>query len=67
MLKRALKKCVDWSAIEKNAYLDAMRISVSDNAPLKALARTALTNKINDSETFRNGIDYSYYYEKPDQ
>ena len=64
MLKRALKKCVDWSAIEKNAYLEAMRISVS--ASLKALVRTALTNKINDRETFMKGIDYSYYYEEPD-
>ena len=67
MLKRALKKCVDWSVIEKNAYLEAMRISVSDSTPLKALVRTALTNKINDRETFMKGIDYSYYYEEPDQ
>ena len=66
MLKRSLKKCVDWSAIDKNAYLEAMRRSVSDSATIKALVKTALTNKINDHETFMKGIDYSYYYEEPD-
>ena len=63
MLKRSLKKCVDWSKIDKNAYLEAMRHSVSDSAQIKALVKTALTNKINDRETFMKGIDYSYYYE----
>ena len=66
MLKRSLKKCVDWSAIDKNAYLEAMRVSVSDSATIKALVRPALTDKINDRETFMKGIDYSYYYEEPD-
>ena len=64
MFKRSLKKCVDWSRIDKNSYLDAMRRSVVDSAPIKALLQSALTNKINDRETFMNGIDYSYYYEE---
>ena len=63
MLKRALKKCVDWSKVDKKAYLDAMRKSVVDSAPLKALLEPALTDKINDREMFMKGIDYSYYYE----
>jgi len=63
MLKRSPKKCVDWSKIEKNAYHEAMRQSVSDNSTIKALVKAALTNKINDRETFMKGIDYSYYYE----
>lgn len=63
MLKRSLKKCVDWSRIEKNTYHEAMRQSVSDSAKIKALVKGALTNKINDRETFMKGIDYSYYYE----
>lgn len=41
-----------------------MRRSVVDSAPIKALLQSALTNKINDRETFMNGIDYSYYYEE---
>lgn len=64
MFKRSLKKCVYWSLIDKNTYLDAMRRSVVDSAPIKALLQSALTNKINDRETFMKGIDYSYYYEE---
>ena len=63
MLKRALKKCVDWSKVDKKAYLDAMRRSVVDSTPLKALLEPALTDKIDDREMFMKGIDYSYYYE----
>ncbi len=66
MLKRTLRKCVDWSRVEKRAYLDAMRQSVTDPAPLKDLLRPVLTSKIDDREIFMKGIDYSYYYEEPD-
>ena len=65
MLKRSLAKCIDWSHIDKRAYLDAMRRSVADAGPLKALLASALTDKIHDRETFLKGIDYSYYYEEP--
>lgn len=63
MLKRSLKKCIDWSKVDKNAYLNAMRESVTDSTKLKALLEPALTTKINDREMFMKGIDYSYYYE----
>ena len=66
MLKRTLKKCIDWSKVNKNAYLDAMRKSVTDSSDLKALLEPALTRKINDREMFMKGIDYSYYYESDD-
>ena len=35
MFRRSLKKCVDWSRIDKNAYLEAMRRSVVDPVPPK--------------------------------
>ena len=66
MLKRTLKKCIDWSKVNKNAYLEAMRQSVTNSLPLKALLEPALTDKINDREMFMKGIDYSYYYEEED-
>lgn len=66
MLKRTLKKCIDWSKVNKNAYLEAMRKSVTDSSDLKALLEPALTRKINDREMFMKGIDYSYYYESDD-
>ena len=64
MFRRSLKKCVDWSKIDKNDYLNAMRKSVVDPSDIKRLLKSALTDKINDRETFMKGIDYSYYYEQ---
>ncbi len=64
ILKKRIQKCVDWSQVDKTSYLDAMRISVSDASPIKTLLKGALTNKIDDRETFMKGIDYSYYYEQ---
>lgn len=64
MLRRSLKRSVDWSRIEKNEYLTAMRESVLDSSHIKNLLKDALTEKINDREMFMKGIDYSYYYEE---
>src|SRR5574344_109025 len=64
ILKKNMQKCVDWSKIDKKAYLDAMTRSVADSTLIKQLILSALTDKINDRETFMKGIDYSYYYEQ---
>ncbi|MFN8277911.1 MAG: Fic family protein [Chitinophagales bacterium] len=64
MLKKQLKKCVDWSKITKENYMNAMIISTVDSSVLLQLIKTALTHKINDREMFMKGIDYSYYYEE---
>ena len=64
MLKRSLNKCVDWSLVDKKEYLDAMRLSVVDSSQIKILLKNALTDQINNRETFMKGIDYSYYYEE---
>ena len=58
------RDCVDWSQIDKNDYLNAMRESVVDSTHIKTLVQPALTTKINDREMFMKGIDYSYYYEQ---
>ena len=63
ILKKQLQKCVDWSKIDKNDYLNTMQKSVVNSSEIKLLLQSALTNKINDRETFMKGIDYSYYYE----
>ena len=41
-----------------------MRKSVVDSSNIEQLLKSALTDKINDRETFMKGIDYSYYYEQ---
>ena len=64
ILKRALKRYVDWSKINKKDYLEAMAESVIDSSKIKFLLQNALTDKINDREMFMKGIDYSYYYEE---
>lgn len=66
MFKRSLAKCVDWSQINKKDYLSAMTRSVADTTNIKRLVKNALTDRIDDREMFMKGIDYSYYYEQPD-
>jgi cell filamentation protein len=66
ILKKQLGKCVDWSRISKQDYMNAMKQSSSNNTVLKSLLENALTTKINDREMFMKGIDYSYYYEEND-
>jgi cell filamentation protein len=65
-LKKYLRLCVDWSKINKRDYLNAMRESTMDTGRIKALLKSALTDKINDREVFMKGVDYSYYYEQED-
>ena len=55
---------MDWSKINKKNYLDAMEKSVSNSSSIKALLKSALTDKINNREVFIKGVDYSYYYEQ---
>ena len=66
ILKRSLKKCVDWSQIDKTDYMEAMRLSPVNPQRIRELITDALTDKINDREMFMKGIDYSYYYEQND-
>ncbi len=64
IFKKRMKMCVDWSKIDKKEYLDAMIASHTNSSRIRALLKDALTDKINDRETFMKGIDYSYYYEQ---
>jgi cell filamentation protein len=66
ILKKRLKKCVDWSKISKRDYMNAMMLSPTKSSVLITLLEKALTGKISDREMFMKGIDYSYYYEEND-
>ncbi len=63
ILKKELKKCVDWSQVDKNDYLLAMERSPIKDVEIKYLLKNALTDKIDDREIYMKGIDTSYYYE----
>ena len=66
MLRKNLKRCVDWSQVNKKEYLAAMTESPTDSTKIRDLLRNALTDRIDDRELFMKGIDYSYYYESDD-
>jgi cell filamentation protein len=66
IFKKRLGKCVDWSKIDKKAYLAAMKQSTTDARSIKSLLQGAMTDRIDDREIFMKGIDYSYYYEQAD-
>lgn len=67
ILKKNLKTCIDWSKIDKNAYLEAMQKSPIDSTDIYTLIKMASTTDIDDREIFMKGIDYSYYYEQIDE
>lgn len=66
ILKKRLKKCIDWQRIDKNEYLSAIIRSHVNSLELQVLLRGGLTEDINDREVFMKGIEQSYYYEEPD-
>ena len=66
ILIRSLKKCVDWSKIDKKEYLNAMSISSSSSKQIFMLINNALTSDFENRELIIKGIDYSYYYEEID-
>ena len=63
MLKKVIGKVVGWSRIDKEDYLLAMERSPIRDIEIKYLLREALTDKVDDRQTYMKGIDHSYYYE----
>ncbi|WP_155965210.1 protein adenylyltransferase Fic [Streptococcus ruminantium] len=62
MLQAQLGKVVDWNAIDKEEYLNAMIRSHVSTGELKYLLQNHLTDDLSQA-TFFKGIDASYYYE----
>jgi cell filamentation protein len=63
MLKRSLKKMVNWQNIDKTSYLQAMERSPINDLELRTLLGNNLTPLIHDREIIFKGIEQSYYYE----
>lgn len=63
ILKKELKKVVDWSLINKDDYIMAMQRSPIKDVEIKILLQNALSDDICSFNIFARGIDASYYYE----
>lgn len=63
ILKNEIGKVVDWSKVDKEDYLLAMKRSPIKDVEIKVLLKGALTDEINSREVYMKGIDHSYYYE----
>lgn len=63
VLKKRLKKVVDWQKVDKDDYLQAMERSPVNDLELRFLLEPNLTDKTDDREIIFKGIERSYYYE----
>jgi cell filamentation protein len=63
ILKRSLKKVVNWQLIDKHLYLQAMERSPINDLELRTLLKAHLTDDISNREIIFKGIEQSYYYE----
>ena len=63
ILRKELRRAVDWQKIDRDDYLAAMERSPVRDMEIKALLRSALTDRIDDRSVFMHSIDASYRYE----
>lgn len=63
MLKKNLKRVVDWRNIDRDKYLQAMERSPVNDLELRFLIQPNLTDRTDDREVIFKGIEQSYYYE----
>ncbi|WP_300340417.1 protein adenylyltransferase Fic [Fusobacterium sp.] len=63
ILKKNLKKVINWNFVAKEDYLPAMEKSVIEDVEIKYLLKKALTDEIDNRTIYMKGIDISYYYE----
>lgn len=63
ILKKNLKKVVNWQFVDKTLYLQAMERSPINDLEIKTLLGTHLTKDVDNREIIFKGIEQSYYYE----
>jgi len=63
MLKRKLKKVVNWQFVDKTLYLQAMERSPVNTLEIRTLISENLTEDVDNREVIFKGIEQSYYYE----
>lgn len=67
ILKKNLKKVVNWQFVDKILYLQAMERSPINDLELRTLLSENLTGDIENREIIFKGIEQSYYYEGYDK
>ncbi|MBK6291988.1 MAG: Fic family protein [Ignavibacteria bacterium] len=63
ILKKQLRKVVNWQLVSKDLYLQAMERSPINMLELKTLLADKLTDDVDNREIIFKGIEQSYYYE----
>jgi cell filamentation protein len=61
MLKKNIKKVVNWQFVSKELYLQAMERSPINDLELRVLLSENLTNEIYNRDVIFKGIEQSYY------
>ena len=56
ILKKELGKVIDWSLVDKEEYLTAMKVSPIKDVEIKMLLKAALTDKINNKKIFMKNM-----------
>lgn len=63
ILKKNLKKVVNWQFVDKTLYLQSMERSPINDLELRTLLSENLTDDVDNREIIFKGIEQSYYYE----
>ncbi|MDP4579459.1 MAG: Fic family protein [Saprospiraceae bacterium] len=63
ILKKQLKKVVNWQFIDKTLYLQSVERSPINDLELRTLLKENLTEEIDNREIIFKGIEQSYYFE----
>ena len=61
MLRAALHRVVDWSKVDTEDDLLAMKWSLIRDTEIKHVLKNTLTEDVNSCEVCMKGIDNSYY------
>ena len=63
IFKKNINKVVNWQAIDKNIYMQAMERSPINDLELKTLLGNNLSTDVNNRDIIFKGIEQSYFYE----
>lgn len=63
LLKKHLKKVINWQFIDKTRYMQAMERSPVNDLEIRTLLFANLSDQIDSREILFKGIEQSYYYE----